>query len=186
MLYPPHDSAIDAPLNVRCARPLLAYGVPEAQEAWEGWGANCGPWALAAVLGVDLNAVRELLPAFARRPFTKETDMRDALRRAGQDWVELSHGWPSFGLVRVAWHGPWWDSPDPFARLRHSHWIATHDRVDGRWVFDGNMIAIGGWARPDFWRAVCVPDLLAACDPLATGAWRVVDRFEIVGSGLGG
>jgi len=107
--------------------------------------------------------------------------MRAALDSAGAAWEESQEGWPSFGLVRVAWHGPWWDDTEPFARLRHSHWIATHDRADGRWVFDGNAIAQGGWLPAARWCGDCVPALLAACEPQATGAWRAVERFALDG-----
>ena len=179
-LMPPFDPEVLSPLSPIAARPVLGYDVEGANKAWLEWGANCGPWALAAALGKDLDEVRPLLPAFARRRFVTEIDMRAALSAAGVSWDEPQTGWPSFGVVRVAWHGPWWDSPEPFARLRHSHWIAVWDGPDRRWIFDGNAIARGGWMDAQEWMDECVPWLLARHEPQATGAWRVVDRMSWV------
>lgn len=128
---------------------------------------------------MSLDAVRPFFPGFPAKNWTKETHMRAALSALGVGWNEHTHGWPSFGLVRVAWHGPWWDDEDPYARLYHSHWIATHDGPEGRMLFDGNAIEQGGWLTPEVWVNVCVSRLLAHSEPQASGAWRVVDRFAI-------
>ena len=180
-LTPFDDPAWDIPLRpCRGTAPVAPYGVPEARAAWSAWGANCGPWALAAVTGCPLDDVRAWLPAFARRPYTKETDMRAALDAAGLSWSEHREGWPRFGLVRVLWHGPWWHDPDPFARLRRSHWVATIDAEDGRWIFDGNAIALGGWVRPEDWSRLWAPYVAGLGGEGGTsGAWRAHERFEI-------
>lgn len=38
-------------------RALVRFSLEDAQRAAETWGANCGPGALAAVLGLSLDAV---------------------------------------------------------------------------------------------------------------------------------
>jgi hypothetical protein len=180
MLHPPEDPDLWAPLRpVRKAPPVAPYTIEQAQAAWAGWHANCGPWALCAVLGLDLNTVRPLFPGFPDRAYTKETGMRAALRVAGRAWEERDCGWPASGLVRVAWDGPWWDdlACDPYARLRRSHWMATLDTDAGRFLFDGNAIGEGGWVSAERWCAVWAPYVASYESPEATGAWRVVDRF---------
>lgn len=106
--------------------------------------------------------------------------MRAALTSAGLAWSESLEGWPAWGLVRVLWRGPWWDDPDPFARLRRSHWIATVDAQDGRWIFDGNAIAVGGWVRPESWSRVWAPRIAGSMgEEGADGAWAAHERFAL-------
>lgn len=180
MLTSHQDPDAYAPLRPVCAAPPLApYGVEDARRAWDSWGANCGPWAVAALLGVGMDAVRPLFPWFPERPYTKETDLRRVLDEAGLVWSEETQGWPAQGLVRMAWHGPWWDDVgvDPFARLRRSHWVATLDTEQGRFLFDGNAIAEGGWVTLDRWSQVWAPWIASLESADASGAWRLVDRF---------
>jgi hypothetical protein len=180
MLHPPEDPDLLTPLRpVWPAPPAAPYTVEQARAAWDSWRANCGPWALCAVLGVDLPSVRPLFPRFPERAYTKETGMRRALTEVGRSWEEWDSGWPASGLVRVAWDGPWWNdvAQDPYARLRRSHWIATLDTGAGRFLFDGNAIAEGGWITATRWCAVWAPHIASYESPEATGGWRVVDRF---------
>lgn len=95
---------------------------------------------------------------------------------------DRGRAWPNFGLIRVAWDGPWRNSPDRFEPLRHSHWIGTvRDPLHGtRWVFDINAIAVGGWISLDEWHGTLRPWLLQSAEPRATGAWSIVDAIEIL------
>ncbi len=84
----------------------LTHG--ECEAAWRDWGANCGPAALAACLGVPIANVRSHLKGFEGMGYTNPTMMFGALRSLGVKWQRMkTPAWPVRGLVRIQWHGPW-------------------------------------------------------------------------------
>jgi len=42
----------------------------EAQTAWDVWGCNCGPGAIAAILNMRLDEVRPLMGDFESKRYT--------------------------------------------------------------------------------------------------------------------
>lgn len=158
--------------------------VEEVQLASETWGANCGPGAIAAVLGLPIDQVRGHIPGFDEKRYTSPTMMQGALRSLG-----VSHGWrilrgaqktfPKYGLARVQWVGPWMKYGVPAAaRYRHTHWIAAS--AGDRLVFDVNCVSVnGGWIPLDEWAVKVVPWLLKQCEPKATGEWFLTHQVEI-------
>ena len=104
----------DEPVGVRLR---LRFKQADAQRAFEEWGANCGPGALAVALGVPIASVRPLLPDFPDRRYTSPTMMRQALQLAGVPILEECRGTqlpedcpaqlPRHGLIRIQWTGPW-------------------------------------------------------------------------------
>lgn len=100
----------------------------DAEIAYALWKANCGPSALAAVLGTDICPLRPLFPQFPEPGYTTLTAMRDALSRHAGGAVRWAHRrlprrdgvlpTPVLGLVQIQWTGPW-----------------TGENGNGRWAY---------------------------------------------------
>lgn len=163
------------------------FTLSDAIAAAEQWGANCGPGALAGVLGLTLDAVRPHLIGFDGKRYTNPTMMRGALDSLGvrYQWTPLkgeTKQLPIDGLARVQWAGPWTKAGVPMAaRYRHTHWIGalagygvTQFAAPYPWeVFDINCMAVGGWVRFREWNDQVVPWLLREVEP-AWYAWNGV------------
>ena len=142
------------------------YVPPDFPEAYAEWRANCGPAAVAALVGRPLALVRRLFPHFPGKPWCNVTQIRDALTGCGLAVKMLPNTWPDRGLVHVQWEGPWMAEGVPVAaRYRHTHWIA----VDGECVFDVN--GGGEWLSRGRWEAEIVP-LIVRHTRNATGGWH--------------
>lgn len=173
----------------------VSFSLEDAQRAADSWGANCGPTALAAVLGLSLDAVRSHMGDFERKGYTNPTLMFSALRSAGAKWQafkcppEPQQGvlcadplayYPRNGLCRVQWEGPWTEPGVPIrARYRHTHWIGARHHRGGVFVFDVNAMCAGGWLPEQEWREQLVPWLLRECQPRANGRWHLTHRLEV-------
>lgn len=144
------------------------YVPPDADHAHAQWKANCGPCALAAVLGRPLAALRPLFPDYPRRPWTNPTHMRAALDRAGAGYrtaTASDTNWSGTLLLFVQWVGPWSAPGVPVAAAyRNTHWIGTKAGA----VYDVNA---GDWMTPEEWRTDFVLHILRHV-PNATG-WYV-------------
>lgn len=170
-------------------RRAVAFTLDDAVKAADVWGANCGPGALAGVLGLSLDDVRPHLPGFDQKRYTNPKMMRAAL-----DSLAVSYQWkvgrlglfPSFGLARVQWDGPWTKpGVPPAAAYWHTHWVASAmpDRSVPNpkdvQIFDINAICVGGWIDLVEWSTQLVPWLLKQCEPKATGDWWLTHVVEI-------
>jgi hypothetical protein len=167
------------------------FTLVDAERASGEWGANCGPGALAAVLGITLDEVRPHMGDFERKHYTNPTLMFDALRSLGVTYKSRKGpnpgagcwDWPIFGLCRIQWEGPWTKPGVPIrARYRHTHWIGVshplHSTSTG--IFDINCINNGsGWVSLGEWRNLVVPWLLKECVPRADGKWHVTHSIDI-------
>ena len=74
--------------------PEVRFTIDEANRAYDAWGANCAPGAIAAILGLTLDQIRPHLGDFERKRYTNPKLMFDSLRYAPLTW-------PDFGLARV-------------------------------------------------------------------------------------
>lgn len=106
------------------------FTASEAETAYNTWGANCGPGALAAILDRPLDDVRPLLRGFDQKHYTNPRMMRAALDALGvkYTWAVRRAGYlpPLHGLARVQWTGPWMKpGVPPAAAYRHTHWVAA-------------------------------------------------------------
>jgi len=156
------------------------FSLEDADRAHEEWGANCGPGALAAIMGMTLDEVRPHMGDFERKHYTNPTLMNDALRSIGRPWRKIGAIWPQYGLVRVQWEGPWTEPGVPMrARYRYTHWIGA-TLVNGQvGVFDINCIDNGsGWVSLGNWETIVVPHLTALY-PRASGKWHITHAIEI-------
>lgn len=158
------------------------FTAEEMQAAYDEFGCNCGPAALAFALQIGLDKVRVAIPGFEDKGHTTPTMMKQGLLRLGKTVTSFhdNGGAPSestmFGrgmnLVRIQWTGPWTkEGANPKWAYRQTHWIATWgvsgsvrvapgNSVElnaGRFVFDCN----GGVREFDSWQKEIVPTLTA-------------------------
>lgn len=154
----------------------------EAQAAYDEWGCNCGPAALAFALRTKLDGVRMLIPDFDKKRYTSPGMMKAALKNAGIGFMAVTFGtkWQPYlfddktALVRVQWTGPWTaPGANPKWAYRQTHWIATwlektmrNESSRATMVFDCN----GGIRSFDSWEREIVL-LLTKHTPRADGGW---------------
>jgi hypothetical protein len=161
----------------------LRFSEADAIRAHKEWGANCGPGALAAVLGKTLDEVHPHLPGFDQKGYTNPAMMRAALisLRARYKVFVRTGGWPLYGLARVQWEGPW-TAPGVPARVayRHTHWVGVNARnPENIGIFDINAMNSGGWIAFAHWMVDLVPWLLAEIEPKSDGRWHFTHAVEI-------
>ncbi len=155
----------------------------EARRAYDEWGANCGPGALAAIAGLTLEKVRPLMGDFEAKGYTNPTLMYECMARAGLKWKALKDmtTWPKYGLVRVQWEGPWTKEGVPIrVRYRHTHWVGAATEDDGLVrIFDINSASVGGWIQLAEWKNSLVPWIIEHCVPKADGRWHLTHVLEV-------
>ena len=165
--------------------PTVRFTLNDAQRAADEWGCNCGPGAVAGILGISLDDAKPHLGDFATKRYTNPTLMWSILRSLG---VKFSYrgghlgteNWPSYGLARIQWEGPWTKEGVPrAAAYRHTHWVGAR-RAPGRTdIFDVNAMCVGGWVPLAEWGGSLVPWLLAEVAPRANGAWHITHAVEV-------
>lgn len=157
------------------------FNEADAMGASAAWGCNCGPAALAFVMGLTLDEVRPHMGPFEQRGYTNVTNMRESLRSVGGSIDRVYEGWPptGLGLIRIQWGGPWIIDGNP-ARwaARATHWVASQ-RTGGShlYVFDIN----GGRRTYDSWLHDVVPAIIASIKR-ADGTWSISHSWGIVSS----
>lgn len=165
-------------------RPL--FSAEDATRAYDSWGCNCGPSALAAVAGLTLEQVRVHIGDFELKGYTNPKLMLASMDRIGLKYKKskpLYDGellFPQFGLARIQWEGPWTKPGVPMrVRYRHSHWVASSTHSDGTQIFDINCMLVGGVVGVSVWRDSVVPWLLERCEPKANGKHHITHSIEI-------
>lgn len=141
----------------------LLYNPTDCHTAYFGWGANCGPMSLAALLSREVNDVRDLFTDFIRLKYTNPTQMEKALQKVGATKTNTpSRGvgvvgcqLPNFGLAFLQWTGGWWDSKPIAVQYRHTHWIASQKVDCVHWVYDCNSEI--GWITRQEWLESMLP-----------------------------
>jgi hypothetical protein len=164
--------------------PTLRLHVPQEHHT-----ATCGPHALAAILGVEVDDVLPLNPRWAQRSWTTPTDMERALESVANLAARKlpERAWPARGLCFVQWSGRW-DRAPLRAQYRYTHWIATDTVpiVDGqgapvgdgapiRFVYDVNERA---WFPLALWER-SVPPRVPSYVSGASGAWWIRCAYEV-------
>lgn len=160
----------------------VRFTLDEAQSAADTWGMNCGPGAIAAVLGLTLDELRPHMGNFERKGYTNPTLMWAVLNSLGARWrlVKPPSQWPRYGLTRVQWEGPW-TAPNVPARVAygHTHWVGSRIIGGATEIFDINAMCVGGWISKHEWSGELVPWLLKECEPKASGAWHLTHVVEV-------
>lgn len=166
------------------------FTADDADRAHEAWGANCGPGAIAAILGMTLDEVRPHMEAcgFAAKRYTNPMMMLEVLERIGTRFRSRSIAsnvpkleFPHYGLARIQWEGPW-TKPGVPARVayRHTHWVGACTLADDVGIYDINAMANGsGWCSLGDWSLIVVPAILDACVPRASGGWHITHAIEV-------
>jgi hypothetical protein len=161
----------------------VRFSADDAGRAYDEWGANCGPGALAGVMGMTLAEVRPHMGDFERKRYTNPTLMFDCLARAGARWTfeKGSRDWPRYGLARIQWEGPWTKpGVPPRVAYRHTHWVGSCVRSAANiGIFDINCMESGGWVSLSDWETLVVPWLLKETEPKADGRWHITHAIEV-------
>jgi hypothetical protein len=150
----------------------------DSQRAYDEWGANCGPNALAFALQVPLDRIRGAIPGFEEKRYTSPTMMAAALGNLGVGYRSVLRvaAVAELALVRVQFTGPWTaPGANPKWAYGHTHWIAAW-RWPGLNVFDVN----GGVMSFEEWKAEIIPALTGAI-PRADGGWRHTHVWQLEG-----
>ncbi|WP_244327639.1 hypothetical protein [Roseibium sp. RKSG952] len=159
----------------------------EIKTAWDEWGANCGPAAIAAVCPITLAALRPHMGNYEEKRYTNPTLMWEVLQNIGMRFSyrggDLGQGnWPTYGLARIQWEGPWTKPCVPIqARYGHTHWVGVNarNRRNIR-IFDINAIGNGsGWSLLSDWAQIIVPFILEEFVPRADGGWHITHAVEL-------
>lgn len=171
--------------------PLLRFSAAESRRAFDDWGSNCGPGALAGMLGYTLDELRPHLREFEAKRYTnialmtailRDLKVPHAITRPHKDGSER---WPQYGLARIQWTGPWTSAAyaeNSRVKDRHSHWVGVRRLLNGLYIFDINAMNVGGWITYEEWSKQLVPWLLEQCEPYASGGWYVTHNVAITGA----
>lgn len=159
------------------------FSPEDADRAFDEWGANCGPGAIAAICGLSLDELRPFMADFEKKGYTNPTLMWTVLKalRVEYSLERMDPLWfPTYGLARVQWEGPWTAPGVPIpVRYRHTHWVGS--ALGSEWgIFDLNCISNGsGWVSLSDWREIVVPAILKECEPGASGEWHLTHAVLI-------
>ncbi len=204
-LFPPPPASSQPPTTAlaRPGRIILLPGVahefyqPSAvDEQWQEWGANCGPSAIAALVGREVKDVRAVVERLANGDKNKRCGrsgwwlghmhaghLSDTLCELGLEprRTNFKPGegrWPKKGLAMIQTEGPWCHPPSKStARFRYTHTIAVVDAgpAIGITVYDGNVEA---WVKEKWWAEKVMKGLVEG-EKRATG-WHVMMTLEVV------
>lgn len=163
-------------------RPLLRFGVDEINRAAVEWNCNCGPAALAACLGLELDQVRPAIGRFDQLGYMNREMMFEAVVKLGyrcrEDLVADQDGvdrYPSHGLCLMQFGGPWITANNPKWALCHTHWIACKIVGIQTWIFDVNCF---GWTSFQRWSEGMVPALVKS-DKYRDGTYFLRNSWEV-------
>jgi hypothetical protein len=154
--------------------PTLAFTAEQTQQAFDEWGCNCGPGALAAMTGTTPNFVRPHILKFNERRYTNPKMMLAALESLKvphkKEKPAAPHMMSAYGINRIQWEGPWYGR---FA-YHKTHWTGSMIWECRMFIFDINS----GWTTQQEWEAKTVPELTALYKR-ATGAWHVTHWISL-------
>lgn len=187
------------PLPFHPPVPACLYVPPDAEEAHKAFGANCGPTALAALLGRPVMAVRPAFPWFPQTPWCSPNQLVEAVHaampgalvhrvyprvHAPEDSFAacLPSAFQSHGLATIQIDGPWCQLSDVRVAYRYTHTVASRMLGGELWIYDinaGPSERPGAWA-PFVWWAEHVMAALVRDEKRATG-WLVKVAFEVRG-----
>lgn len=166
--------------------PAYSFTVDEARLAYDSWGCNCGPSALATILGITLDQVRTVVErvGFAGKRYISPGMMEKAIGIAGGK-IDRSNfltavtdqNFPTHGLARIQWTGPWTaPGSNPKWAYRQTHWVASWHHDHAITIFDVN----GGIRPLQDWKREIVPLILEQCVPRNDGGWYVTHSWEVL------
>lgn len=147
--------------------------------AYHEWQASCGPAALAAVLGVEVQDTRIRVTGTStgilKKSFMNARHMRHAIgHRLGETWTPSDKSLlERVGVPRVVllqWCGSWESVPRAAATYRH--WIANAVYDGGPKIYDVNSDEV---LTLEQWERELVPQLM----PKRGTGWRIAWAAEV-------
>jgi hypothetical protein len=142
--------------------PSRLHYPPDIDEAYEAWGASCGPCSLSAILGCTVADVKPFMEGIERRGYTNVTHMKAALETAGVRYQSLGPKLPTRGLCFVQWSGH--DHKPIRVQYQFTHWFSIEDG----WVFEVNAPNLVTWEQ---WQRM-MPKLMEEAGR-GTGGYRI-------------
>lgn len=163
------------------------FSEADALSAYDEWGANCGPNALAFALRVPLESVRYAIPDFDAKRYTSPTMMAQGIAAMGRTFTPYAFPRvvaamfspaPVLSLVRIQWTGPWTaEGANPKWAYRQTHWVTAWKELEVPTIFDVN----GGVMDFEVWKAEVVPALTAQTKR-ADGGWFPTHVWRVAGA----
>ena len=157
--------------------PFIHFTAEAQQKAYELWGANCGPNALAVVSWKPLDEMPKYLIGFDLKRYTNPSMMENGLNLLGLKWsrdrgLNTRTGTPKDGLARVQWEGRWLDPGVPkVVSYRHTHWIACFNSL----VFCTACGCFGWLDFKDYSEYLTTK----FCPQNGYRGWHITHRYEI-------
>lgn len=176
-------------MPTKLEKPAVSIDENDWKSAEPEFHPNCGPTALAIMVGMPLMIVCPLIPSFKERHYTNPTMMAAALHaldipfRERDDTDCEAHTLTKYGLCRIQWEGPWTaPGSNPRWAYRQTHWIGAatfnwpYPDKAVEFVFDVNC----GWQTQQDWEQIHVPKIIKeVVDKRATGNWWATHRWEL-------
>ena len=165
----------------RLPGPSSPFTSKELEDAREQWDCNCGPAALACMLGLKPNDVRDRIPGFLEKRFTNPTMMQEAVRSFGLRLEKIRNEETlHYGICRIQFDGPWCHpGVPPGAAYQRTHWIGAlwdpGSPGEKQWVYDVNS----GWETLDVWSLGTAREL-AACHRRGNGKFFPTHKWELI------
>ena len=160
------------------------YLPPDTTEAYDAWGANCGPAALAALTRRPVMGLREHCQPW--KGYLSFAGMLKALRSVGVGHLVVRRDFKTINetgtverypgrLSLIQWGGPWLRAGvHPGAALCRTHWVAVQHNP--RAVYDVNS---GDWQDFDEW--VHVARAIMRETPRSDGTWQIRGSILVEG-----
>jgi hypothetical protein len=151
------------------AIPNSLYYPQDIDEAWEAYGASCGPCSLAAIASYRVMEVQPYLADYAARGYMNPTHMQDALSALPgiHRWWNVK-GLPAYGLAFIQWGGH--EQRPVKVQYRYTHWIACH----GDMIFEVNAPSLVTWTE---WQRI-MPRLIQQ-EGKGNGTFSIRRGFEV-------
>lgn len=160
----------------------VLFEPPDVDEQHELWSANCGPTALAALLGRSVADVRPLVETVQGGRFLGYMHAGhllsalkyEGLRPSRREVIRKQREWPQGrGLVVIQIDGPWCnEGVNQKAAYRYTHTVAS--AFAGKVIYDGNAAR---WCSREWWEEN-VMTMLVQDERRATG-WYTRTILEV-------
>ena len=163
------------------------YCPPDVIDAYEQWGASCGPCALAAILRRPVDSLHSYLAGFDGRHYMNPTHVCDALTAVQARYTRVLPSLstpPSYGLYVAQWEGPWLKpGVPPRAAYRYTHIVGVALCEEyGLMIYDVNASTHsslqGAWVPHSWWEKEIVPCITATIKR-ADGGYYMRWAYEV-------
>jgi hypothetical protein len=149
-------------------RPHVTYP-PDLNDAYEAWGASCGPCSIASILGTTLYEIHDYLEGIDARGYMNILHVKAALNAIpGIRHWGVGETLPKLGLAFIQWSGH--DHKPVRVQYQFTHWIA----VEADRVFEVNAPELTTWPE---WQRV-MPRMMQE-EGNGDGGFRIRSGIEV-------